>query len=87
MNNMKVMIKLNTPQDVKDFCFAASSVPRNVEAIVSQGRQAVRANSILGLFSLNLSEVVPLDIESVNDIDVEHFKELFAKWTVDNNEE
>lgn len=79
---MRKTIKLVTPQDVKEFCFAASELPRNVSAMVSHGKAVVDAKSILGMFSLDLSEPVTLTMTSENNLDTEKINSLFAPWEV-----
>lgn len=81
-NIIRKTIKLVTPQDVKDFCFAASELPRNVSAMASHGKAIVDAKSILGMFSLDLSESVILTITSENDFDAKKINSLFNKWEV-----
>lgn len=75
-------IKLVTPQDVKEFCFAASGLPRNVSAVVSHNEFRVDGKSILGMFGLNLSEPVTLTITSEENLNVEKINTLFNKWEV-----
>lgn len=75
-------IKLVTPQDVKDFCFAASGLPRNVNVVVSHNEFRVDGRSILGMFGLNLSEPVTLIITSENDLDKGKIDKIFALWEV-----
>lgn len=79
---IKKTIKLITPQDVKELCFAASELPRNVSAMVSHDKAVVDAKSILGVLSLNLSEPVTLTITSENDLDVKKINTLFRVWEV-----
>lgn len=81
-NIIRKTIKLVTPQDVKDFCFASSELPRNVSAMASHGKAVVDAKSILGMFSLDLSETVTLTMTSENDFDIEKINSLFKKWEV-----
>lgn len=81
-NIIRKTIKLVTPQDVKDFCFAASELPRNVSAMASHGKAIVDAKSILGMFSLDLSESIILTITSENDFDTKKINSLFDKWEV-----
>jgi hypothetical protein len=75
-------IKLITPQDVKEFCFAASELPRNVSAIVSHNEIRVDAKSILGVLSLNLSEPVILTVTSEDNLNMNRLDHLFKEWEV-----
>ena len=51
-------IMLQTPQDVKNFCYSVSSLPRNVSVKVKHDTYVVDGKSILGMFSLDLSNPV-----------------------------
>lgn len=66
---MKFDIKLNSIEDVKKFCEAAENVDTDI--FVKQGRYTIDAKSIMGIFSLNLLEILKLEInemtESVDD--------------------
>ena len=79
---MTKSVYLETPQDVKDFCFAASDLPRHVSVMASHGNFTIDAKSILGMFSLDLSEPVTLTIVSENNLPKEKINMLFAKWEV-----
>jgi len=79
---MRKTIKLATPQDVKEFYFAASELPRNVSAIVSHNEFRVDGKSILGMFGLNLSEPVTLTITSEENLDKKRIDDLFSKWEI-----
>lgn len=49
-----VVVKLNTPQDVKDFCYKMGTFPRNVSIQARHGNYISDARSILGMFALDL---------------------------------
>ena len=71
-------IKLLTANDVKEFVNIAMLCPYQID--VKHGRYIVDGKSIMGLFSLNLSEplsiMIPM-IESKN-----YVKNVFKKWEV-----
>ncbi len=71
-----ISIKLNTPQDVKDFCFITSSFKSNI--YVCSEKYKINAKSILGLFSLNLSETLTVIIEDhfMYDESKRYFKDI-----------
>lgn len=54
-------IKLNSISDVKNFVSAANEIPCDV--VVSSGMYIVDGKSILGLFSLDLSKDVMLNVD------------------------
>ena len=71
-------IKLSTANDVKEFASIAMMCPYQLD--VKHGRYIVDGKSIMGLFSLNLSEPISILIpmtESKN-----YVKNVFKKWEV-----
>lgn len=78
-------IFLRTPQDVKMFCNLMNTVPRNGSVIVEHNEFTVSGRSILGMFSLNLSEPVTLRVnipDTETDFDEKAFLELLKEWSV-----
>lgn len=59
-----VDIKLTLAQDVKTFVTLVNSFPYDVDLRI--GRHVVDAKSILGIFSLDLSKTISMDINSDN---------------------
>ena len=57
-----VIIKLSLAENVKQFVSIVNSYPYEVDLRI--GRHVVDAKSILGIFSLDLSKDVALDIHS-----------------------
>ena len=74
-------IKLPTANDVKEFVNAAMLCPYQID--VRHGRYIVDAKSIMGLFSLNLSE--PLSVMIPMTANKNYIKNAFKKWEVINN--
>ena len=56
--NMKMRVKLSSPEDIRKFVEVASRYSQNMELVL--GRYTVDAKSILGILSLDLSK--PLDL-------------------------
>lgn len=84
MDNLVVKkINLTTPQDVKDFCFVAGSFARNIRIVASHDNYIVDAKSILGMFSLDLSQPITLTISSEHDLDINKIDKEFFKWIVE----
>lgn len=54
----KCIIRLNSIDDVKEFCAATNSCKFDVDVL--SGRYAVDAKSIMGIFSLDLTKEVEL---------------------------
>ena len=78
-------IFLRTPQDVKTFCNLMNTVPRNGSVIVEHNEYTVSGRSILGMFSLNLSEPVTLKVnipDTETDFDEKAFIEALSEWSV-----
>ena len=72
---VKMTIKLETINNVKDFVSTVSKYEFDVDLI--SGRYAIDAKSIMGIFSLDLSK--PIDVEAHTDdqsalADLEKFK-------------
>ena len=70
-------IELKTIDDVKDFVNIVSKVSYDVD--LSSGRYVVDAKSIMGIFSLDLSK--PINVEVFSD-DCEDFLESVKKFIV-----
>ena len=83
MNDVIVkQILLKTPQDVKAFCYAMSEFPRNVNVKVQHDTYVVDGKSILGMFSLNLSDPVTVVIESKDLLNSDEVDKIFYPWEV-----
>ena len=57
---MKTTIQLNNIQDVKAFISLTENIPENLDFV--QGRYVIDAKSIMGIFSLDLSRPLILDV-------------------------
>ena len=78
-------IFLRTPQDVKMFCNLMNTAPRNATVVVEHNEYTVSGRSILGMFSLNLSEPVTLRVnipDTETDFDEKAFLESLKEWSV-----
>ena len=74
---MKTMrIRLNTIDKVKQFVNVITK--SGLDGDLVQGRYIVDARSIMGIFALNLSDNITLNIASSNDSDCEQFAEFAA---------
>lgn len=58
---MEIQINLNNTNDVKNFVATMQSIPE--ETILKSGKYVVDAKSIMGVFSLDLSKPITLEIE------------------------
>jgi phosphotransferase system HPr-like phosphotransfer protein len=64
-------VSLNTIEKVKKFTNIANSFDCDVDVL--QGRYIVAGKSIMGIFSLNLTETVTVEIESDNEKEIDRF--------------
>ncbi len=72
-----VKININTINDVKDFVTIVSRCDYDVDIV--SGRYAIDAKSIMGIFSLDLSKELTLNIHSDNCAD---FLDQISKYIV-----
>ena len=70
---MKFNVLLNDIDLVKEFCRRATDVDGDVD--VTKGRYVIDGKSIMGLFSLDLSQAITVEIHA-ND----KSGEIFADW-------
>ncbi|MCM1315870.1 MAG: HPr family phosphocarrier protein [Muribaculaceae bacterium] len=82
-NNLKLKIFLKTSKDVKNFCFETAALPRIISVKVSHGDYVVDGKSILGVFSLNLSEYVTATFTCETKFDTNKIKKAFNPWIVE----
>lgn len=75
-------VQLNTPQDVKEFCYIMGSFPRNVSIKAKHESFVSDAKSILGMLALNLSEPIQIVFESADLIDTIKIDNAISKWEV-----
>ena len=79
----KNSIQLTTQQDVKDFCYEMSTLPKCIDIkAISKGGYTVDARSILGMFSLDLSNPVDIIFESTESFDTNKITESLTRWAV-----
>ena len=75
-------IMLQTPQDVKNFCYSVSSLPRSISVKVKHDTY-VDGKSILGMFSLDLSKPVDVVFESVDLLNPEVINRAIYPWELE----
>ena len=74
-----MMIRLVTPRDVSDFVDVASSCPSNISVTASHEGYKVDAKSIMGVYSLNLSEPILITLDGDGH---DTYFERFSKWRI-----
>ena len=77
---MKLDIFLNDMTKVKEYVKMAQSVRQ--DTILHSGKYAVDAKSIMGVFSLDLSEPLTLEIEFGDETTVVQAREVMNKFLV-----
>ena len=77
---MKLDIFLNDMAKVKEFVKMAQSVRQDM--ILHSGKYAVDAKSIMGVFSLDLSKPLTLEIEFGDETTVVQAREVMNKFLV-----
>lgn len=76
----KFAVKLNNIETLKNFISDISKFESNIDAI--RGRYVIDAKSIMGMFSIDLSQSVDILIYSDNERELEKFKEIMKKYEV-----
>lgn len=76
-------IKLNTINDVKNFVEVCEKY-KGCSIDVKQGRWVVDGKSILGIFSLNLTEILTVAVDYKNKESQKIFYKDIKKWKVNN---
>lgn len=77
---VKVKVLLDSIEKVKDFVRTASQFEADMDLI--SGKYVIDAKSILGLFSLNLSEALVLKIEG-SDKEIDEILEALKPYIVE----
>lgn len=80
---MEVKIHLYTVNDVKEVASIATTIPEQIDVTIISGTYVVDAKSLMGIFSLNLSEPVTLKMSSICAVNYDYYKSLFKKWIVE----
>ena len=75
-----LMIMLKSIDDVKFFVNEVNKLSCDVD--LATGRYVVDAKSIMGIFSLDLTKPIQVDIQSKNDTDCAAFVQNIAKFQV-----
>lgn len=78
--NKRLKINLNEVSKAQDFVRICSKYEEDIN--VYSGRQIIDAKSLLGIFSLNLSENIETEILTVNNETAERFQTEMAQFEV-----
>lgn len=76
----KFNVKLNNIEILKNFISDISKFESNIDAV--RGRYVIDAKSIMGMFSIDLSQSVDILIYSDNERELEKFEEVMKKYEV-----
>lgn len=74
-----MQIKLEMINDVNNFVKACTNYYAG-DIYARQGKQTINAKSLLGMYSLNLSEPVGVEIETEDDEIKKNFYNYISKW-------
>ena len=78
-------VQLVTIKDVEEFVQISSTCPKLTEILVKRGRFVIDGKSLMGLFSLNLSEPIDVEIKSTeNSSVISNLLNQFNKWRVED---
>lgn len=75
-----VKININTINDVKNFVSIVSRCDYDVDIV--SGRYAIDAKSIMGIFSLDLSKPIDLNIHA-DGAALDNVMQIISKYTID----
>ncbi len=78
-------IKLNTINDVNSFVNTSTKYYEG-DIDVKQGRQIIDGKSILGIFSLNLTQPIEITINTDNVNTERDFYNFIKKWEVNDED-
>lgn len=81
-NRIVKQIKFRSSQDVKDFVFIISTLPRNVQVKLKCNNTVVDGKSILGVLSLSTNKIIEVIILSETDISEDKITRLINQWIV-----
>lgn len=70
---LNIKIKLNTINDVKEFLNVTNKIEEDVD--LNKGRYVIDAKSVMGLFTIDLSDPVKIVIHSDDTSLLEQFKQ------------
>ena len=73
-------IRINTIEDVKNFVTTVTKC--NYEVDIVSGRYAIDAKSIMGIFSLDLSKPIDLNIHA-DGAALDNVMQIISKYTID----
>ena len=74
-------VKINEQKKVLDFCRICSKYDADID--VQHGRHNVDGKSVLGIFSLSLSNVLNVNANFKNEEDVEKFEKEIKAYIVE----
>lgn len=75
-------VSLNTIEKVKKFTNIANSFDCEIDVL--QGRYIVSGHSIMGVFSLNLTETVTVEIDSDDEKEIDKFLDMMEEFRIND---
>lgn len=83
MEMTKVYVLINNINSVKDLCNAANSVSFDIDVV--SGRYIIDAKSIIGLFSLDLSKPLEVNIHETDEVLIKPFMDRISSFVLKDN--
>ena len=77
---MEFPIYLVTQADVIAVSKIAGGIPGVVKVTINSEGFEIDARSLMGIYSLNLSDPVTLKMSSDYEVNYDYYKSLFTKW-------
>ena len=78
---MKVQVSINSISKVKEFCVKVFDVPEDLDLMLD--RFCVDAKSIMGIFSIDITQPLTLVIHTEDEGRAQEIKELVKEYIVE----
>ncbi len=83
MNTVIEKIKLCSTRDVKDFVFAISALPKNVQVKVRHSNSVADGKGILGVLNLSTNGIVEVSISETGEYNEKEIRKTLNQWIVE----
>ncbi len=80
MNTIVEKIKLCSSRDVKDFVFAISALPRNIQVKVLHNNSVADGRSILGVLNLSTNGIVEVRVSGIGEYGENKVRKILNQW-------
>lgn len=83
MNTIVEKVKLCSSRDVKDFVFAISELPRNVQVKIRHNNSIADGRSILGVLNLSTNGIVEVSVSGTGEYGENKIRKILNQWIVE----